>query len=433
MSKRIILQKATRIEGNAEIHIEVDEGYVKAARFMVQDFRGFERFVRGRHVELVPHLVSRICGLCCTAHQVASLRAIEEALAVDVPPSVHRLREILVLAEWISSHALSYFFLTLPDHLGTSGGIFELSRTHPEITREAFRLRKAGLRIVQLLGKRSVHPVAMGVGRFLIVPTAAELDEVHQIAREVKDWIARLIGQLGDTDLGQDSIPLPSDQQVNFLVYDGGPNHDSFSAYDQTGQVTAQFRRNEFENNVSEMRAEWTFAKFPYLSRLGFPAGIMLVGPLSRSFKAGGVLADPDLADFELTERVRDRASLNLETFDTCRLLEIFWAAKRILKLVDEVDFAGLKTDVDSALSGLGFGVVEAPRGVLMHSYLVNKGLIERMRLLVATQFNNAFINLLIRDLAERHLKDDNLSPEGERLIGRCIRIFDPCLSCATH
>jgi coenzyme F420-reducing hydrogenase alpha subunit len=92
-----------------------------------------------------------------------------------------------------------------------------------------------------------------------------------------------------------------------------------------------------------------------------------------------------------------------------------------------------MSVDVDFKVSGKGIGVLEAPRGVLVHSYLVNRGCIERMRLLVATQFNNAYINLLLKDLAERYLENDHISEEGERVIGRCVRIFDPCLSCATH
>lgn len=68
-----------------------------------------------------------------------------------------------------------------------------------------------------------------------------------------------------------------------------------------------------------------------------------------------------------------------------------------------------------------------------MHKFIVDQGLLERAKLLVATQFNNTYINLLIQDLAEKHLDGDKLSPQGERLIGRCIRLFDPCLSCATH
>ena len=144
MSQKILLKKATRIEGNADIHIEVEGGRVKAARFMVQDFRGFEKFTQGMHVESVPHTVSRICGLCCTAHQVAGFRAVENALGVIVPDSVKRLREIALLGETIASHALSYFFLTLPDKLGAPDGVFDLMKEHPEVAREAFWLRKAG-------------------------------------------------------------------------------------------------------------------------------------------------------------------------------------------------------------------------------------------------------------------------------------------------
>jgi sulfhydrogenase subunit alpha len=110
MSKKIILQKATRIEGNADIHIEVEDGRIKAARLLVEGFRGFEKFSQGKRVEFIPHLISRICGLCSAAHQVASLKAIEDALGVEVPNSVSCLREITVLGERISSHALSYFF-----------------------------------------------------------------------------------------------------------------------------------------------------------------------------------------------------------------------------------------------------------------------------------------------------------------------------------
>jgi len=89
--------------------------------------------------------------------------------------------------------------------------------------------------------------------------------------------------------------------------------------------------------------------------------------------------------------------------------------------------------DTDLEASGRGIGVVEAPRGVLVHNYLVNRGLMERMRLLVATQFNNAYINLILRDLAERHVDGNGLSETGEQTIARCVRVFDPCLTCATH
>jgi len=433
MSKKIVFQKATRIEGNANIQIEVDSGKVNTARFLVHEFRGFEGFLRGIRVENVPHMVSRICGLCSSSHQIASIRAIEEALSVNPPRSVEALRNIILLGEWINSHALSYFFLTMPDFVGVSGGIFELMQTHPEIVRDAFALRNAGLSIVRIVGKRTSHPVTLGIGRFNIVPAEKDIEEIRKIALDILERTARLINRVESIHVNTQGIHFPAGQQVNFVAYDGFSGQDSFSVYSQTGEIKLRFSRDEFMENISELRTDWSLAKFPYLSNYGFPAGIMLVGPLSRSFQDNGILSDKDLTDYPIAKKLRDKTALTLESYDECRLLEIFWAAKQILSLLDEVDLTQMSTDTDLKGSGKGIGVLEAPRGILMHSYLINQGRIERMRLMVATQFNNAYINLLLRDLAEKHLHGDSISEEGEKLIGRCVRIFDPCLSCATH
>lgn len=432
MSKKIIFKKATRIEGNANIQIEIKEGRVETARFMVHDFRAFEKFITDRRVEFVPHMISRICGLCSVSHQVASLKAIEDALGVRTPATVDRLREIALLGERLSSHALSYFFLSMPDFVGADGGVFELMKSHPEIAKEAFDLRSAGQQIVTLIGKRAVHPVSMGVGRFLIPPTNEDIENVRRIACEIRDRAARLIEMAGKAHIQRRGLTFPADQQINHVSYDGRPNKDLFLVHGKDGKIAASFTRHEFEDNVSEMRAEWSFAKFPYLTQFGFPAGIMLVGPLSRSFQENGLLNDPVLAGFELTAQLR-KSGLHLEDYDLCRLLEIYSAAQAILSLAEDIDLADLSAPVDFHVSGQGIGVVEAPRGILVHSYLIKEGCIDRIRLLVATQFNNACINLLIRDLAEKHLKGDKISAAGEKLIARCVRVFDPCLSCATH
>ena len=435
MSKKILLKKATRIEGNAHVHIEIENGQVLAARFLVEDFRGFETFLQGRRVEFIPHLVSRICGLCSASHQIAAIQAIEDALSVEVPDTVAALREIILLGEWISSHAFSYFFLTMPDLLSTKGDIFKLMSSHPLISGEAMALRKAGLEIVEILGKRPAHPVALGVGHCPLPPTEEDMEKLKKTAHEVKERTARLVAKIAEMKLRQKTISVPSDLDLNFLLYESqsGSKDPAFQVFDRSGAVKAEFPKQDFEDHVSEMRAEWTFAKFPYLTRFGFPEGIVMVGPLSRTFRKNGPLYDNELAELPLIRQLRRRDVLNLESIDACRLLEIFWAAKRILSLIEKLDLTRTGGPVDMKGSGKGIGVVEAPRGVLVHSYLIRRGCLERMRLLVATQFNNPFINFLLRDLAERHVEGDSLSPEGERLIGRCLRVFDPCLSCATH
>jgi len=433
MSKKIILQKATRVEGNANIQIEIEKGRIKTARFTVEDFRGFEKFTQGTAVETVPHLVSRICGLCCVAHQVAGYQAIEDALGIDVECSVNKLREVMVLAEWISSHSLSYFFLNMPDLIGVKNGIFDMMKKYPKIADDAFFLRRAGLEVVRILGGRAVHPVSLAIGGFETSPKQEDIETIRGIVSNIKTISENLILRAGEKNFAVEHIPFPKEHKVNFLNYERDLGSGQFNAYNREGEIVAHFGRDAFEEYVSEMRANWTFAKFPYLTHFGFPEGIVLVGPLSRIFGRDSIRNDPEIADFPLAERVANLSSLHIGDLDTLRLLEIYWSAKKIFKLIEEVDLSATEKMGYRESSGKGIGVVEAPRGILVHSYLINRGRIERIKLLVATQFNNAYINFILKDLAETHLQGDSLSKEGEAIIGRCIRTLDPCLSCATH
>lgn len=433
MSRRIVLHKATRIEGNASIQIEIEAGRVRTARFVVPDFRGFETIVKGCPVEQAPGMISRVCGLCSASHQVTSVNALERALGIEPPEALRVLRHLVVLGEWIGSHAFAYFFLATPDMVDAPGGIFELARTHPHLVQEAFALREAGQRVVRALGKRASHPVSLGIGRFLLPPSPQDLVEVRDAARDVRERSRRLIRQALETGRRSEGFAPPPDQDVNLLVHEEGADGTAFAVYGRDGARRMAFAREEFDQNVAEMRAGWSLSKFPYLAAKGFPAGIVLTGPLSRAFGQGGILRDPDVIALGVPERLGDPKGVSLGEIDLCRLAEIHWAAKRIEEHLENARLDGIEVEGDLGASGQGMGVLEAPRGVLVHDYLVDRGRVERLRLTVATQFNNAYMNLLLRDLAEKHVVDGRVSPEGERLIGRCIRTFDPCISCATH
>jgi len=435
MKHQLLLKKATRIEGNATISVEIDQNRVQSARIMVQDFRGFEKLCQGKNVTYIPHIISRICGLCCTAHQTASVRAIENALEITVPDSIKQLRQAAVYGEWITSHAISYFFLTQPDVLGTQEGIFGLIQHHPQVAEVAFSIQKAGSRIVEILGGRSVHPIAMQVGGFSVLPSSDDLNEVLSICDRVADQTRQLMSGLIGRSLPERRLVFPEHSRVNFLCHDdrfGSKSH--FNVYGMDGYREQTFDVSVFEDHVSEMRADWSFAKFPYLSSLGFPDGIFHVGPHSRAFLTDSAINMPELQKYEIIDQARASRGVHIEYIDVMRLAEIFWAATRIKELLQGIDPSGVNTvPINSDESGKGIGVVEAPRGVLIHSYTINRGRIERLKLLVATQFNNPLINLIIKDLAEKHLEQGTLSQSGQKAIGRCIRLFDPCLTCATH
>lgn len=435
MKRQILLKKATRIEGNATIHIEIDQDRVQSARFMVEDFRGFEKLCQGKSIAYVPHIVSRICGLCCMAHQAASVRAIEDALEIEVSETVRNLRQAAVFGEWIASHALSYFFLTQPDVLGTKEGVFGLIQHYPQIAETAFSIQKAGSRIVELLGKRSVHPIAMCAGGLSAPPSSEDLNKIIEITRLVAQQVRQIISGLDRQSLPDRRVEFPPHSKINFLCYDenSGPQ-GRLNVYASDGSCDDRFDVSTFEDHVSEMRVDWSFAKFPYLSRLGFPDGIFHVGPLSRAFLENSAINMPELEEYEIIHRARSSRGVHIEYIDVIRLAEIYWTAIKINTMLQDINLSDLRNvPVNPDESGKGIGVVEAPRGVLIHSYTINRGRIERLKLLVATQFNNPLINLIIKDLAEQHLEVGGLSESGQKAIGRCIRLFDPCLTCATH
>ena len=180
-----------------------------------------------------------------------------------------------------------------------------------------------------------------------------------EIATAVKNRVKALIIQAGRSEPRKSEISFPADQQLNFLSYSSDDKR--FNTYDRWENLTDSFNYDDFFDNIAEVRAEWSFAKFPYLERFGFPQGILMVGPIARSYQENGLLKDPELQEFHLARWLGDRTSLSLESFDSCRLLEIFWAAKRILGLLEDVSLDELGRVEYAEASGQGIGVLEAP------------------------------------------------------------------------
>ena len=275
----------------------------------------------------------------------------------------------------------------------------------------------------------------MRTGGLSAPPSSDDLHEMVAIARRVAEQARQIISGLDRKQLSEHRVDFPPHSRVNFLCYDenSGPQ-GHLNVYAPDGTRDDRFDMSTFEEHVSEMRVDWSFAKFPYLSRLGFPDGIFHVGPLSRAFLENSAIHMQELDGYEIIHRARSSRGVHIEYIDVMRLAEILWAATKIKELLQDINLSNFKsTPVNSDESGKGIGVVEAPRGVLIHSYTINRGRIERLKLLVATQFNNPLINLIIKDLAEGHLERGTLTESGQKAIGRCIRLFDPCLTCATH
>jgi len=147
--EEITISPTTRIEGHGKVTIFLDEfGEVSNAYFHATEIRGFDYFLRGMEADRLPFIISRICGVCSTAHVIASVKAIENVYGIEVTETARKLRELLLMGQIISNHSLVFFFLTLPDFwfpLGESPSkrnIFQIMREKPDIGKKSHHTEK---------------------------------------------------------------------------------------------------------------------------------------------------------------------------------------------------------------------------------------------------------------------------------------------------
>jgi NAD-reducing hydrogenase large subunit len=449
MAERIIINPVTRIEGHAKVSIYVnDAGQVQTAQFHVVEFRGFEKMCEGRPFYEMPGLMSRICGICPVSHVLASAKAGDAILGVQVPPAADRQRRLINHAQVLQSHALSFFHLSSPDLLlgmdsdPAQRNIFGLAAIDPDFARRGIRLRQFGQRIIELLGGKRIHPVWGAPGGVRKVLTVEERDEMagwlpeaYETMEIAIDRFKSILDQFEDEIRHIGNFPslymctVNEDGYMDF--YDG-----RIRFVDGEGNIVADgLKPWRYQTYLAEASEEWSFMKFPYYKSMGYPAGMYRVGPLARcnSVHATGT----PLADRELKEFRQRRWVVRNESFlyHQARLIEMLHAVERIEELLAEPEILEENVRVNAGQNNkVGIGCCEAPRGTLFHHYEVDDdGLITKANLLIATSQNNLAMNRTVEQTAQRFVTPSRISEGMLNRVEASIRCYDPCLSCSTH
>lgn len=449
MSKTIVVDPVTRIEGHAKITLHLDDrGEVSEARFHVTEFRGFEKFCEGRHFQEMPTITSRICGICPVSHMLASAHAGDALLAVQIPVAAVELRRLINLAQLVQSHALSFFHLSSPDLLlgydaaPEPRNIIGVAQAYPEVARDGIRLRQFGQTIIELLAGKRIHPVFAVAGGVTtpLAPSVRErilqaLPEAFEIAARALAGFKRALDRHESEARTFGNFPSLF---LGMVTPDGKLEHygGELRIVDASGGVVADHMTGEqCRTLIAEAVEPWSYLKFPYYRPLGYPAGMYRVGPLARLNVAsvcGTPLADAELAEFRQLGR---GAVLSSFHYHYARLIEVLYALERIQRILD--DPRVLDRDVLAHASRNrfeGVGVSEAPRGTLFHHYTVDgDGLLTRIDLLIATGQNNLAMNRAITQIAQRFVAGRAITEGAINRVEAGIRAFDPCLSCSTH
>jgi len=447
--KRVTIEPITRIEGHGKITIQLgDDGQVSGARFHVTQIRGFEKFVEGRPYYEMPSITARICGICPVSHLLAASKACDAIMAVRIPPTAVLLRELVHCAQIVQSHALSFFHLSAPDLLlgmdsdPAARNIFGLAEKRPEIARDGIELRKFGQRIIEGLTGERIHPswiVPGGVNRPLSPEVRDEilmgLPQARQIAGRALDIFKSVLDGFKPEIASFASSP----SMYCGLVSPGGELrfYDGLLRFKNAGgEIAASgIVAADYANYIGEASVPDSYMKAPYYKPVGYPAGMYRVGPLARLNAAdccGTPAADIELAEF------RQRFGAVVESsfhYHYARLIEIVHALERIHALLETRGILDSQVRARAAVNApSGIGIIEAPRGLLIHHYNVDEnGAITRANLIVATGHNSLAIDNGVEQVAKAFVHGEKLEEGMLNRVSAVVRAFDPCLSCSTH
>ncbi|MCX6054636.1 MAG: Ni/Fe hydrogenase subunit alpha [Chloroflexi bacterium] len=449
VAQKITIEPVTRIEGHAKVTIRMnDNGQVDHAYLHVNEFRGFEKFCEGRMVFEMPLITPRICGICPVSHHLASAKAADDVLGAPPPRPASLLRELMHMGQMVQSHGMHFFELAGPDLLlgfdadPAIRNVVGLLQANPELTVKAVMLRKWGQEIIRILGGRRVHPnfaIPGGVNKAL---SLSERDEILSGYDESISTIKVAIGIMqGWTEANMEDIN-------KFAVFPTGyfgmvsPDNalelyqGDIRLIDSSGKQLEKFDPRNYLDYISEHVENWSYLKFPYYKKLGYPQGVYRVGPLGRmntSEKMATPLAQEELVKFK---KLNDGKPVeNTLHYHTTRLIEALYAAENVKRLLDDPDI--LQKDILNTCRNpkpYGVGVVEAPRGTLIHHYWMNQNQqIEKVNLIVSTGHNNWAMSEAVDSVAKTYIKGPEVTEGMLNRVEAAIRAHDPCLSCSTH
>ena len=449
VTQKITIEPVTRIEGHAKVTIHLkDDGSVEHAYFHVNEFRGFEKFCEGRFVSEMQQITPRICGICPVSHHLAAAKAADIVMGCPPPRPASLLRELMHMGQVIQSHGMHFFELAGPDLLlgfdadPATRNVVGLIQADPDLTVKAVRLRKFGQSIISELGERSIHPtfaIPGGVNRTLSAEgrdrILAQLDD--QIAttqlgiKIIKDWAEanfETVQKFAVFPTGYLGLTTPD---RGLELYDG-----NIRLIDRTGKELEIFSAQNYLDYIAEHVEPWSYLKFPYYKQLGFPEGVYRVGPLGRLNLAEHI--DTPLANEELKlfKAINNGAPVeNTLYYHYARMIETLFACERVRVLLEDPDI--LSNDILNTRQqpvGHGVGIIEAPRGTLIHDYHADEhGRLEKVNLIVSTGHNNYAMSKAVDMVAKEYVHGPEVKEGMLNRVEHAIRAHDPCLSCSTH
>ncbi len=447
--KRVVIEPVTRVEGHGKVTLLLDEdNRVHQARFHIVEFRGFEKFIQGRPYWEVPVLVQRLCGICPVSHHLAASKAMDMIVGARLTPTAEKLRRLMHFGQVLQSHALHFYYLASPDLLFgfdsdvARRNIVGVAAAYPEIARQGVALRRYGQEVIRITAGKRVHgtgSIPGGVNKNL------SMEERDTLLKEIDDMIAWSQGAVelvkkvygGRPDF-HNGFGYFRSSFMSLVREDGALDlyHGGLRARDEHGQtIFDHVDYTHYWDYIHEEVKPWSYMKFPFIRSKGREEGWYRVGPLARVNNCDLIPTPLAEAERKAFKAFGGGSALHATlAYHWARMIEMLHCVEGIKELLHDPDLLGDDLVTQGQRGFRGVGVIEAPRGTLIHHYRVDEDdLIVRANLIVSTTHNNQAMNEAVRQVALQYLDGQNLTEGLLNYIEVAIRAFDPCLSCATH
>ena len=448
--RRVAIDPVSRVEGHGKVTLLLDEhNVVQQARLHIVEFRGFEKFIEGRPYWEVPVMVQRLCGICPVSHHLAAAKAFDRVIgATPVSASATAVRRLMHYGQIMQSHALHFFHLSSPDLLfGFDSAVAQrnivgVAAANPEVAKKGILLRKFGQEVIRITAGKRIHGTGAVPGGINKLVTAAERDALKKDLPQMLQWAQEAVDitkqlhaknpalyrSFGNFRSNLMSIVRPDGAMD---LYDG-----VLRVRDANGAILFDgVNDQDYLQLIEEEVRAWSYMKFPHLRSLGRELGWYRVGPLAR-------VQNCDFIPSERAEIERQafvawgqgelvHASL---AYHWARMIEMLHAVEVIAELLDDPALLSGDLLTQGTRQRSGVGIIEAPRGTLIHDYDVgDDDLVTRCNLIVSTTHNNQAMNEAVRSVARDYLSGHEITEGLLNHIEVAIRAYDPCLSCATH
>ena len=450
MGKTLNIAPITRIEGHASVAIHLDDnGNVADARLHVLSLRGFEQFVVGRPVEEVCRIVNRICGICPWQHHLASNKAADMCLGVEVPPAGKKLRELCQMLAFIPDKILHFYFLAAPDFvLGPDAdysvrNVIGIIGANPDLAKKVVHMRYKSQMMLEKFSGKVIHPIAAVVGGYSKPMSEEERKELLAGVQELKDFcvftikFAReevfpkyldAVKVLGVVPTGYIGTVRPSDGALE--LFDG-----ELRLMDRDGNYD-QFKYSEYTDYIAEHVESWSYLKFPYIKKQGGikldendPVGVYRSNCLARINVCDKMATPLAQEELEIFRKEFGRPSHLTLLYHWARLIEMVYCCERAEELLNDPEITSreIRAKNIEPKAGEGVGCVEAPRGTLIHHYKTDEnGFVTFANLIVGTTHNNGAMNLSVKQAAKALIKDGKYDQGILNRVEMAIRAYDP-------